>query len=814
MFINDFKIAWRQLKKQKMYAAIKIGGFALSITACLLIALFIRDELSYDRSYPDTDRIYRLVAQFKDNGKVGKGWSFPPPMAKVIKSDFPEVENTARIMPSALFDGAGSNQIRPTDILQNTYEGRFAYADQGLLDILKLPMVYGNRATALAEPNTMVITKSMADKYFPDQNPVGKTMILNENKDRIYRVGGVIQDFPVTSHFPFRFLLTLTGHELWPGEQTQWASSNYGVYTLLKKGTNAAALQNKLKLILNRYYLPVLRSAGVKDPEGIIKDVHILLQPVADVHLRSVDIDDWQSKGDIRFVWLFGAVACFILVIACINFINLSTARSANRAKEVGLRKVVGSRRRGLMQQFLTESILYSFASFVLGILLTVLLLPYFNQVAAKSLVIPWKAWWLLPSLVLGAVAVGFAAGLYPAFYLSAFKPVKVLKGELAGGSKSSFLRNGLVVFQFATSVALIVCTVVVYRQTHYLLNRNAGFDKDQVLLLQGTGTLDPKTTLPGLKNELLNVAQVKHVSISDYLPVAGTKRDGNPFFKEGRTKEDAAVGGQKWYVDVDYIKTMGMKMASGRDFSKEMASDTASAVINEAMVKALGLKSPAVGQRITNGWETFTVIGVVKDFNFETMRQHVEPLCLAMGRFNASSIVAVKINPADLKNTIASLTAVWKKFAPNQPIRYTFLDENFASMYADVQRMGNIFSSFAILAILIACLGLFALSAFMAEQRTKEIGVRKVLGAGVGQLAVLLSKDFVKLVLIALAIATPFAWWVMNQWLQDFAYRISIDWWMFLIAGLLVLTVALITISFQSVRAALANPVKALRSE
>ncbi|MCF3107468.1 ABC transporter permease [Niabella sp. CC-SYL272] len=814
MFRNDLKITWRQLKKQKMYAAVKIGGFALSIAACLLIALYIRDELSYDRSYLDVDRIYRLIEQYQDNRKVEKGWSFPAPLAKIIREDFPEVENTARLMPSALFDGAGSNQIRSTAVLENAYEDKFAYADQSLLDILKIPMIYGSRAAALAEPKTMVLTKTMADKYFPHQNPVGKTMILNENKERIYKIGGVIADFPATSHFPFHFLLTLTGHELWPGEQVEWRANNYSIYTLLKKGTDPAVLQRKFKRILTQYYLPALKSSGAKDPEVMIRDMHMLLQPLTDVHLKSVDIDDWQSKGDIRFVWLFGAVAGFILIIACINFINLSTARSANRAKEVGLRKVVGSRRSGLIRQFLTESILYSFASFLLGMLVAVILLPYFNHMAAKTLIIPWSSWWLLPLLVLGTVIIGIVAGLYPAFYLSSFKPVKVLKGTLAGGSKSSFLRNGLVVFQFATSVTLIVCTLVVYRQTQYLLNRNAGFNKDQILLLQGTGTLDAKNTLPRLKSELLNIAQVKQVSVSDYLPVSGTKRDRNPFFKEGKTKEETAVGGQKWYVDVDYIKTMGMQLAAGRDFSKALVSDSAAAIINEAMVKALALKGPAVGQRITNAWETFTIVGVVKDFNFETMRQQVEPLCLALGRFNPSSIVAVKLSPEQLKHTIASITAVWQKFAPNQPIRYTFLDEHFARMYADVQRMGTIFSSFAVLAILIACLGLFALSAFMAEQRTKEIGVRKVLGAGIGNLMILLSKDFVKLVLIALLIATPFAWWIMGQWLQDFAYRISISSWMFLLAGILVIAVALITISFQSAKAALANPVKSLRTE
>lgn len=813
MFRNDIKIAWRQLKKQKMYAAVKIGGFALSVAACLLIALYIKDELGYDQLYPEADRIYRLLGTYKKDGKTERDWSFPAPTANVMSEEFPEIERAGRIMPSALFDGAGSNQLRRADEIQNTYEDGFVYADQGILDILKLPMVYGDRTRALAEPNTMVITKSKADKYFPNQNPVGKTMILNNDTRKMYRIGGVIEDVSKTTHLQSHFFLTMAGHELWPGEQTQWTSSNYSVYILLKKGVRATVLQSKLKRMLTKHYLPALKAAGIKLPGDFEKTAKLELQAVPDIHLRSAGIEDWLSNGDIRFVWLFGAIACFILIIACINFINLSTAKSANRAKEVGLRKVVGAYRSGIVGQFLTESILYSLLSFLLGTLIAVVVLPYFNILSAKSLTIPWGSWWLLPLMLAAAIVVGFIAGLYPSFYLSSFKPVKVLKGTLSNGNKNSFLRNGLVVFQFATSVVLIVCTLVVYRQTHYLLNRNAGFDKEQVMLLQGTGTLDPKLTLPGLKNELVKMTQVKSVAVSDYLPIAGTKRNGNPFFREGRTKEDMAVGGQKWEVDADYIKTMGMTLTAGRDFSKDGASDSAAAIINQAMVKELYLKDP-LGQRITNGWEMLTVVGVVKDFNFETMRQDVRPLCLVSRKFNASSMVAVKIDPVNIRSTIGAITSIWKRFVPNQPIRYTFLDESFATMYDDVQRTRDIFTSFAILAILIACLGLFALSAFMAEQRTKEIGVRKVLGAGVGSLALLLSKDFVKLVLIALLIAAPFAWWMMRRWLQDFAYRIEINGWMFLAAGMLVIVVALITISFQSVKAALTNPVKSLRTE
>jgi putative ABC transport system permease protein len=604
----------------------------------------------------------------------------------------------------------------------------------------------------------------------------------------------------------------MSGYQLWKDEQTFWGASNYYTYVLLRPGTSAARLQEKLKLIITKYYVPMMKQSGNKEADDFAKKARLLLQPIGDIHLNSYNIDDGLEKGDMRFIWLFGAIAAFILIIACINFINLSTAKSANRAKEVGLRKVVGSHRFGLVKQFLTESMVFSALSFVLGILLAALLLPYFNMLAAKSLSIPWTSWWLLPLILGSSLVVGLLAGLYPSFYLSAFKPINVLKGQLSMGTRNSVLRNGLVIFQFTTSIILIIGTLVIYRQTHYILNKDTGFDKDQVMLIQGTGTLNKYTVMPSLKNELLGLAGVKNVTISDYLPVSGTKRDGNTFVRDGKEKEDIGVGGQKWRVDYDYIRTMGMKIIEGRDFSKQMASDSAAVIINKTMAEKLGLKNP-VGEKITNGWEHFRVIGVIQDFNFETMKQNVNPLCLVLGD-NYSTIVAVKFRGNEAKNVIAAVTAVWKKISPNQPIRYTFLDESFKTMYADVTRMGSIFTGFAALAIIIACLGLFALSAFMAEQRNKEIGIRKVLGASVSNITTMLSRDFVRLVIIAFVIASPIAWWVMNKWLEDFAYRISITWWMFSFAGIMVVLIALVTISFQSVRAALMNPTQSLRSE
>ena len=809
MFRNYFKIAVRQLRKQKMYAAIKIGGFAFGIAACLLIALYIRNELSYDKSWPDANRIYRVLGQY---GTVVNNSFWPAPLAKTLKADFPQIALTARLMPNTLM-GAGNAEVRRADKVENSYEEGITYADQSMLDIFKLPMVYGDRAHALANPNSMVISRRKAEKYFPGQNPVGKVMYLNNDKTMPYTIGGVMENFPATSHLQYDFLLTMTGKEFGKGEQNNWNNYNYPAYILLKPGTDVKDFEQKItKDIVQHYFLPGMLKDGVKNAEQEVARFKFVLQPITDINLYSYDLDDGISRGDIRFIWLFGGVAAFILIIACINFVNLATAKSANRAKEVGLRKVVGSHRSGLIQQFLTESLLYSCLSFLIGLLLAWVLLPYFNTLASKSLIMPWGQWWLLPVILFSAFVIGIISGLYPAFYLSAFKPAQVLKGNLATGSKGPVLRNSLVVFQFTASIMLIIGTMVIYNQLHYILNQKVGFDKDQVVIIQGTNTLD-NTNVKAFKNELQKLGPVKSASISDYLPIdAGTKRDGNTFFIDGRTKLDAGVYGQFWVVDDTYLKTLGMKLVEGRNFSYDMSDDTAgkTLIINQTLAKMLHLKHP-IGARITNGY-TFTVIGVVQDFNFDSMHNQIGPLALHFGI--SPSLVSVKVSGTDIKNTLRSITATWKQFAPDQPIRYTFLDESFANMYADVQRMGRIFTTFAILAIVIACLGLFALSAFMAEQRSKEIGIRKVLGASVSGITTLLSLDFVKLVALAILIASPIAWWAMNKWLQGFAYSTPLQWWIFALAGLAAIMIALITVSFQAIKAALMNPVKSLRSE
>lgn len=809
MIRHYLKIAFRNMSKQKMYAAINIGGFAIGIAACLLIALYVQHETSYDSDNPSGNRVYRIVGEDNQNGEMHSGIAFPAPMAKALLNDFPEVENAGRIMSNALFGGA-ANQVRRSDEQNDTYEKGFAFADTSTLDILNIQMIYGNRRDALREPFSVILCKSMADKYFPNQNPVGQRMIFNDNPGKPILVGGVMKDFPSNSHLQYRGFISLAGINFWDGEQNQWTASNYDIYLQLKPNTNVAAFEKKMfDNVVDKYMVPAMIASGQQNAKESFKNTRLYLQPIADIHLYSYNIEQDDVKhGDIRFIYLFAAIAIFILIIACINFLNLSTARSANRAKEVGLRKVVGSSRSNLIRQFLTESLLYSFLSFFIGLLIAIFVLPLFNQIAGTQLSIPWNEWWLLPLLAVCALVIGLIAGMYPAFYLSYFKPINTLKGNLSLGSRNGKLRSALVIFQFTISIVLLISTSVVYKQMQYILNSKIGFDKDEVLMIEGADALRDQTA--SFKNELQNLPSVKNASVSDFLPVANTKRNGNTFWEQGKTINDGFVL-QHWVVDENYIPTLGMKLIAGRNFSKDFHTDSSTTVINKALADKLGIQNP-LGKTITNGGEHLRIIGVVDNFYYESIKQQVQPLCMILG--NSNSIVSVKINAADMKATLASVQKIWKQFLPSQTMRYTFLDESYAAMYADVQRMQYIFTGFSILAVIVACLGLFALAAFMAEQRTKEIGVRKVLGASVANLFALLTKNFLKLVCISLIIATPLAWWLMNQWLQDYAYRITIGWEIFATAGIAVLLIALFTICWQAIKAAVANPIKSLRTE
>lgn len=807
MYGNYFKISWRNLVRQKSYSFIKIGGLALGIAACCLIALYLRHELSYDKQYP-TD-VYRMIGVFRDDDAVEKSVYFPPPFAAALK-EFPEVISVARYNDVVLFD-AGEALIRRTDASINTLEDRLAYVDSSLLTILKLPMVYGSREHALDEPRSIVITRSKADKYYPGVDPTGQLLIIND-QPQPYKIGGVIEDFPSTSHIQFDFLVTLTELEFWRGEQSWWGASNYPTYIKLRPGVDPNDFADKVtKGIIEKYIVPhILANSNMSEAQvrEHMSRGTLTLQPLTDIYLGH-DVDDGLPHGDPKLVWAFAAIAIAILVIACINFINLSTARSANRAKEVGLRKVMGSYRSHLVNQFMTESVLFVMISFVAGIALATLLLPFFNAMTGKSIAFPWTEWQLLVPTLGVLVVVALLAGVYPSFYLSAFRPIQVLKGNLRMGSRNPATRSTLVIFQFATSIVLIVGTFIIYRQMEYMLNKKLGFEKEQVVLLQGTGVLADQ--VKAFKDELRSLSHVSHVSVSDYLPIGDTKRNGNTFWREDNVRKERGVYGQFWRADEDYVETLGLRIVEGRDLDPNRASDSSGALINQEMVRQLMLEKP-IGARITNSGDLWTVVGVVEDFHFESMKQKISPICIVLG--TSPDMISVKVNTSNFPAALAAIEKVWKQFAPQQPFNYSFLDERFAAMYADIERTGFIFTCFAVFAVIVACLGLFGLSSFMVEQRSKEISIRRVLGASVQNIFRLLTHHFVKLVVFSFILAVPAAWYLMDQWLRDYAFRIDIPWDVFLYAGGAAVLIALLTVSVQSLKAAFANPVESLRSE
>ena len=812
MIRNYFKIAWRNLIKNKGFSFINIFGLSIGVAACILISIYILHESSYDKNVSNSENIYRITGQYIDDGRVETGIHFSANTAPTILADFEEVENTGRLMSNGLFYGAGSNEIR-FDGEDDTqyYEEGFTYADPSMVDIMGIEMVYGAVKTALAEPKTIIISEQIAQKYFKNQNPVGRAMYLNGANDDPFKINGVMKDFASNSHLEYDFLITLKDVEFGEGEQTRWVQNNYFTYIVLRSGTDVGAFEQKMNnTLIEKYIKPSHKSAGFAGWEQLHEKFKMYLQPLTAINLHSSHIDYESSiRNDIKIIWIFGIVALFILIIASINFVNLSTAKSANRAKEVGLRKVVGSTRAQLIGQFLAESILIALIAFSIGIVLSAILMPLFRTMSGTDLVMPWSSLGFLPMIVLAAFVVGTLAGLYPSFYLSNFNPISVLKGKLSSGSKSSGLRSGLVIFQFTISIILIVGTLIINQQMDFILNSKVGFEKDQVVQIYSTNILNDRVVT--FKEELKKLPGISNVTISDYLPIEGTKRNGNGFTKEGKENTDEGVGGQAWVIDEDYIKTMGMKLVDGRNFILGRASDEKAVIMNQTMAKELKLDAP-VGKRISRYGQLWEVIGVVEDFNFNTMKQTVQPLCFFSGI--SPTITSVKMNTTDVSAVLASMEAKWDEFVPNMAFRYEFMDASFAKMYDNVSRIKSIFTTFAILAILVACLGLLALSAYMVEQRNKEMSIRKVLGASVQTIFKLLTKNFIVLIVVALVVAIPIAYYLMQAWLQDYEYRIEMSWSVFAGAGVLAIAIALSTVSYHAVKLALINPAKVLRSE
>lgn len=810
MFKNYFKIAFRNLAKHKGFSAINISGLAIGLACFVLIALYVKDELSYDRFYPNVENIYRINSDLLFGGTELHIVQSSDMIGATLKKDYPEVLQYTR-----LYTNTGSKLIKKG----NTFieEDKLAHADSTFFEVFRQQAIAGDLHTALDEPNTVVISRTAAEKYFGTTDVLGKTLETNDSKSPLYKVTGVIEDMPHNSHFNFDFLFSMKNVDYPFG---QHLSFNFHTYLLLKPGTNPVAFQKNIKEYIERYIVPQAKQfmniSSMEDFEKAGNKLSITIMPVSTIHLFSKYNFEITPPGDIQYVYIFTAIAFFILLIACINFMNLTTARSTTRAREVGIRKVLGTERKNLITQFLLEAVLIAAIALVIAIALAVLLLPYFNDLSGKTLRIediftPWTigAFILIPFLV------GLLAGSYPAFYLSAFKPIQVLKGKLGTRFKKANIRSVLVVFQFGISIMLIIGTIIIYKQLNYIRSTNVGFAKDQVLVISNTYELG--NNADAFKNSILSQQGVKSASFSGYLPVDNSSRSDQSFSTSPVMTSATGLDMQSWTIDYDYFKTLGIQVVSGRNFSRDFGTDSTGLILNESAVKTLGFTNP-IGQKLYTlstqfgPGHTYTVIGVVKDFNFESLRKSIAPVSFLLGK--STGLLSVKFAGKDARGILQAAETNWKAMAPSMPFSYRFLDESFNEMYQSEIRVGQIALTFAVLAIFIACLGLYGLATFIAEQRTKEIGIRKVLGASVQGIVQMLSKDFVKLVGLAFLFAAPLAWFFMSRWLQDFAFRADLNWWIFVIAGGLALLIAIITISVQAIRAALSNPVKSLRTE
>jgi len=809
MFSNYLKVAFRNLWKNKTFSFINITGLAIGLACFLLIALYVLDELSYDRFFRNADRIYRINSDIRFGGNEMKLPQTSDLMGSTLKKDFPQVEEYTRV-----YTNGGSKLIRKGR--EYISEPRLAHVDSTFFRVFSFKAMSGDLDNALDEPNTVVISRAAAVKYFGTADAVGKNIETNENGSTLYKVTAVVEDLPKNSHMQLDLFFSMKNLDY---EWGQFLSHNFHTYLLLKDKKAAAGFDRKLFQYTEKYVVPAagqfMQVHTYADIEKSGNKLIYSLLPLTKIHLYSEQNFEMSPTGNIQYVYVFSAVALFILLIACINFMNLTTARSANRAREVGIRKVLGTERRQLVFQFLSESTLMALLSLVLAIVLVLVTLPFFNGVAAKT--IPANALLsrqILPLLLLLPFVVGLVAGSYPAFYLSSFQPIKVLKGKLSSGGKASPFRSVLVVFQFSVSIILIIGTLVIYRQLNYIQSKNMGFDKDQVLVVDDAYVL--KEGVQTFKNEVLQMPGVQSGTVSAFLPVSNSSRNDNSYSKTAVMDPGTGFSMQSWRVDYDYLRTMGMKLVRGRNFSQQFGTDSAAVIINEAMSRHLNYDDPIGKQIFKSGndgkAEPYTIIGVVGDFNFESVKKDISYLGLFLSESSGS--ISFKVSGDRIASVLPAIEKKWKVMADAMPFNYRFLDDSFDEMYRSEQRVGKLALSFSLLAIFIACLGLFGLATYIAEQRTKEIGIRKVLGASIGGIVQLLSREFLLLVLISIAIATPLAWWAMHNWLQDFAYRVSLGWWVFAIAGLLALVIALATISVQALRAALVNPVKNLRTE
>ncbi len=814
MFRNFITIAFRNFYKTKFYTLINVFGLTVGITACLIIFLYVRFELSYDKFNVNADRIVRVDWDLNMGGTRTYNAAVTPPMAEVLVRDFPEVEAAARMRYN------GSYQFRRD--AENVLEWRVVYADNDLFNIFTIPFLKGDPATALKEPWTMVITEKCAEQFFPNEDPLGKTLL--QDNHRLYKITGVVKDLPENSHFHYRMFLSMEGLD--ESKNGNWIGGPFNTYLLLRSGTEPASLEDKLPIIVEKYILPnaeaTLGAAFVSEFQKEDNELTLRLRPLTEIHLHSNLRNELETNGDIAYVYLFSAIAIFILVLASINFVNLATARSARRSREVGIRKLVGSSRKSLALQFIAESTILTLASLILALASAQVVMPLFNSLTGLSLRIPFGDFSFLIIALGAGLLLGFFSGLYPGIVLSSFKPGHVLKNK-HGNQGGSFFRHTLVTFQFAVSIFLIIGTIVLYQQMDYLRHRKLGFAPEQVVLLKDVKNVGDRLT--AIKEELVKQSGFLSGTVSSYFPGPGFARKTPLIWKFGTSPvPENSINAETWTVDHDYIETLGVEIIQGRDFSPEFPSDSSAVILNETAIAQLGLSGNPIGQKISTfkdnpdgsqdhtKLETREIIGVAKDFNFESLRQRVSPLGLFFGKSN--DVLAFRFKADDTQHIISTLEHKWKQLAPGEPFHFAFLDQNFQTLYAAEEKVSRIFGLFAGLAIIIACLGLFALTAYTAEQRTKEIGIRKVLGASLQSIVLLLTLEYGKLILTGFIIASVIAGFGIQWYLQDFAYRIPVSWWIYAGAGVITFLLAFLTMAYQSLMAARSNPVDALKSE
>ena len=806
MFKNYLTTALRNLRRHKGFSFINIAGLSIGIIGCILIGLFVFDELKYDQSIPGGENVYRIYSERNDNNTLSKAAVTAPAIATYLKQNYPEVDTTLRILMST-----DKFLIEAGD--KKAYEEKGLFTEASIFSMFSLKLTKGDVRTALTEPGSVVISEDMATRYFGKEDPVGKTIKIDKED---FAVRGVLGKLPDHFHLNFNYLISLSSAGIPKERMEKWTWSQFYTYVKLKPGTNFEHLQDKFQAYVKTQIEPV----EMKDGSTSVP----FFQPLKNIHLWSADfVYDNAIRGNQTYVKGLSAIALFVLLIACFNFINLATARSFRRAKEIGVRKVIGALCKQLITQFIVESLILAFLAVAIAVIATFLILPSLNQFTGKLIEFnPFTDPLIALSLLAGTILIGILAGIYPAIVLSKFQPVKVLKGLklTAGDGNNGFLRQALVVVQFALSALLIISSTIVYRQIKYLNDKDLGFNKEQLLFFQVRG--DVEKNIEAFKTALKSSPDIVSVTSGYGLPGDQYAGDGVTIPANG---EDKNYPANVFIGDYDYVKTLGLSIIAGRDFSRERATDVEEAfIINETAVKDLGFGTPekALGQSLYwNKWEKDSlnpvkkgkVIGVVKDFHYKNLHEKVTASVIQI--YSPVLLkVAVKIKTADVKNTIAFINTQWRKFAPAYPLDYKFMDETYGAMYQSEEKLGTLLWIFTIMAIVVGCMGLFGLATFSAEQRRKEIGIRKVLGANVFNIAALLTTAFLKPVVIASLIAFPIAWWSMNSWLQSFPYRVTISWWIFALAAIAALTIAFITVTYQCIKAARANPVKSLKTE